>query len=72
MTLCQIHREGGEAREEEEEEEEGHGGMSASPERHGFTGWMERRLPNLKCWITGNFSMHWRERGEGGGRERGS
>lgn len=23
-----------------------------------MTGWMGRRLPNLKCWITGNFSRH--------------
>lgn len=25
---------------------------------HGLTGWMESRLPNLKCWMTGNFSRH--------------
>lgn len=24
----------------------------------GFTGWTDKRLPNLKCWITGNFSKH--------------
>lgn len=27
-------------------------------ERQGFVGWMDSRLPNLKCWITGNFSKH--------------
>lgn len=30
------------------------------------TGWMGRRLPNLKCWITGNFSRHWEEKGQRG------
>lgn len=25
---------------------------------HGLTGWMDSRLPNLKCWMTGNFSRH--------------
>ena len=28
-----------------------------------MTGWMGRRLPNLKCWITGNFSRHCEEKG---------
>lgn len=31
---------------------------------HGATGWMDNRLPNLKCWITGNFSRHWETGGE--------
>ena len=31
-----------------------------------MTGWMGRRLPNLKCWITGNFSRHCEEKGRRG------
>ena len=30
------------------------------------TGWMGSRLPNLKCWITGNFSRHCEETGQRG------
>lgn len=37
------------------------GGWEASQD---FTGWMESRLPNLKCWMTGNFSRHCRRGGE--------
>lgn len=33
--------------------------------RQGLVGWMDSRLPNLKCWITGNFSKHWREKRRG-------
>lgn len=33
--------------------------LCAQHERQCFVGWMDSRLPNLKCWITGNFSKHW-------------
>lgn len=37
---------------------------SAQQEHQGLVGWMDSKLPNLKCWITGNFSKHCKGRGQ--------